>query len=53
MEIELKNIGIELFWKEIIKIHLSQPNLKLNVDPIKVVASMIKKGESFELIDGD
>ncbi|CAD8213801.1 unnamed protein product [Paramecium pentaurelia] len=50
--IAFRNIGIEMFWRELIEI--SQRSLaNIQIDPADIVYDMIKKGEPFEFLEGD
>ncbi|CAD8108663.1 unnamed protein product [Paramecium sonneborni] len=51
--ISKRNIGIELFWREIISQKKLCNDSKIDIDPAKIVKEMIQKGESFEFLDGD
>ncbi|CAD8119813.1 unnamed protein product [Paramecium sonneborni] len=50
---EFKNIGIELFWRELIQMKQKCTQQELRINPVDVVFDMIKKGEPFEFLDGD
>ncbi|CAD8102332.1 unnamed protein product [Paramecium sonneborni] len=49
-EISKKNIGIELFWREIM---CNDCEINIDIDPANIVKEMISKGEPFEFLDGD
>ncbi|CAD8107836.1 unnamed protein product [Paramecium sonneborni] len=48
-----RNIGIELFWREVISIQNKSVFKKKQINPVDVVYELIKKGEPFEFLDGD
>ncbi|CAD8118557.1 unnamed protein product [Paramecium primaurelia] len=50
--IAFRNIGIEMFWRELIAINQRSLANK-QIDPADKVYEMIKKGEPFEFLDGD
>ncbi|CAK82859.1 unnamed protein product (macronuclear) [Paramecium tetraurelia] len=51
-DIAYRNIGIEMFWRELIAINQRSLN-NTWIDPAEKAYEMIKKGEPFELLDGD
>ncbi|CAD8170652.1 unnamed protein product [Paramecium pentaurelia] len=51
--ISKRNIGIELFWREIISQREQCNDSQINIDPAKIVKEMISKGEPYEFLDGD
>ncbi|CAD8186909.1 unnamed protein product [Paramecium octaurelia] len=52
LNISQKNVGIELFWRELISLRKSIYN-NLKFDPVQILSQLIKKGESLEFLDGD
>ncbi|CAD8131511.1 unnamed protein product [Paramecium pentaurelia] len=51
--ISKRNIGIELFWREIIQQREQCQQSHIDFDPSIIVKEMIQKGEPFEFLDGD
>ncbi|CAD8160471.1 unnamed protein product [Paramecium pentaurelia] len=51
-DIGFRNIGIEIFWRELIAIN-QRCMVNTIIDPADKVYEMIKKGEPFEFLDGD
>ncbi|CAD8174795.1 unnamed protein product [Paramecium octaurelia] len=51
--ISKRNIGIELFWREIIAQLEQCPDSSIDIDPAKIIKEMISKGEPYEFLDGD
>ncbi|CAD8169468.1 unnamed protein product [Paramecium octaurelia] len=47
-----KNVGIELFWRELISLR-KFINYALEFDPVETLSQLIRKGESLEFLDGD
>ncbi|CAD8068942.1 unnamed protein product [Paramecium primaurelia] len=47
------NIGIEVFWREIISQREQCQQSNIDFDPSIIVKEMIQKGEPFEFLDGD
>ncbi|CAD8155009.1 unnamed protein product [Paramecium pentaurelia] len=50
-ELKFKKIGIEIFWRELIQFECLGKQLSIN--PIDALCQIIRKGEPFELLDGD
>ncbi|CAD8148752.1 unnamed protein product [Paramecium octaurelia] len=50
-ELKFKKIGIEIFWRELIQ--FGSLGSQLLVNPIEALCQIIRKGEPFELLDGD
>ncbi|CAD8070855.1 unnamed protein product [Paramecium primaurelia] len=51
--ISKRNIGIELFWREIISQKDQCIKSQIDIDPAKIIKEMISKGEPYEFLDGD
>ncbi|CAK93240.1 unnamed protein product (macronuclear) [Paramecium tetraurelia] len=50
-ELKFNKIGIEIFWRELIQFGSLERQLSIN--PIEALCQIIRKGEPFELLDGD